>query len=374
MNILVTGSNGFIGKNLCTHLEKMETVRLFKYDIDNTNEELEQYIKNADFIFHLAGVNRPTDVSEFYEGNTNLTKLIVDLLNKNKREVPLVFTSSIQAELDNDYGKSKREAEKYLKEGYNNSILFRLHNVFGKWCKPNYNSVVATFCYNISHDLDITINDPNKELELIYIDDICETFIKVLTNYSDFLINDINYINPKKKITLQELSDLLYTFKNDMNSIYVPKTGDQFIKKLFATYVSYLPLEKMVTSAEKKVDQRGAFCELVRTLDSGQFSISYSKPGIVRGNHYHHTKMERFIVIKGKAKITFRHILTNEMKEYYVDDENIQIVTIPVGYTHMIENIGDKEMILMLWCNELFEEKHPDTYYEEVNNDNQKRL
>lgn len=366
MNILITGSNGFIGKNLKAYLKNEEEIRLLEYDINNSVEELENYIKEADFIFHLAGVNRPTEVSEFYEGNTNLTKILVDLLNKYNKNVPLIFTSSIQAELDNDYGKSKKAAEDYLRENYKNAILFRLHNVFGKWCRPNYNSVVATFCYNISHNLEITINDPNKEIELVYIDDICERFLQAIKDINTVNKDEINYINTRKVINLKDLSELLYSFKHDMNSIYVPKTGDEFIKKLFATYVSYLPLEDMVFTPTQHIDNRGGFCELVRTLDSGQFSVSYSKPGIFRGNHFHHTKMERFIVIRGKAKITFRHILTNEMKEYYVDGENLQIVTIPVGYTHKIENIGKDEMILFMWCNELFDENHTDTYFEEV--------
>ena len=366
MKILVTGANGFIGKNLCVYLGRIENIEVLKYDKDNTFEELEKYIKEADFIYHLAGVNRPTEVSEFYTGNSNLTKNIVDLLNKYNKSIPLVFTSSIQAELDNDYGKSKKEAEKYLKDNYKNAILFRLHNVFGKWCRPNYNSVVATFCYNIAHNLDITINDPFKEIELVYIDDVCETFIDIINNYDKYVKNDINYIDTRKKITLDELSKLIYSFKDNMNSIYTPKTGDAFVKKLFATYVSYLPLDDMVFTPIEHIDNRGGFCELVRTIDSGQFSVSFSKPGIFRGNHYHHTKMEKFIVIRGQAKITFRHILTNETKEYLVSGDKLQIVTIPVGYTHKIENIGNDEMILFLWCNELFDESHPDTYYEEV--------
>lgn len=364
MKVLVTGASGFIGKNLLVYLNKEENIEVLSYDKENTVDELEAYIKEADFIFHLAGVNRPTETSEFYEGNTNLTKLMVDLLNKYNKNVPLVFTSSIQAELDNDYGKSKKAAEDYLKENYKYAILYRLHNVFGKWCKPNYNSVVATFCYNIAHNLDITINDPKKVIELVYIDDVCETFIDVMHN--KVKLKDINYIKTRKKISLANLSKLLYSFKNDMNSIYAPKTGDAFIKKMFATYVSYLPLDDMVFTPTQHIDNRGGFCELVRTLDSGQFSVSFSKPGIVRGNHFHHTKMERFIVIKGKAKITFRHVITNEIKEYFVSGDELKIVTIPVGYTHKIENIGDDEMILFLWCNELFDESHPDTYFEEV--------
>lgn len=365
MNVLVTGSNGFIGKNLITYLLK-EDINVLRFDKDNTLDELENYVKDSDFIFHLAGINRPKEKTEFYEGNYDLTKQLVEMLKKYKKEIPVVFTSSIQAELDNDYGKSKKMAEDYLYESYSNAIIFRLHNVFGKWCKPNYNSVVATFCYNIAHNLDITISNPDNKVELVYIDDICEKFVKILKNEVEYFNDKINYIETRKVVTLKELSDLLYTFKNNMESIYTPKTGDEFIKKMFATYVSYLPLEKMVFTPVQHVDHRGSFCELVRTKDSGQFSVSYSKPGVIRGNHYHHTKMEKFIVIKGKAKITFRNIVTNEKMEYFVSEDNLQIVTIPVGYTHNIENISDGEMILFIWCNELFDEAHPDTYYEEI--------
>lgn len=362
MKVLVTGAKGFIGKNLIAYLSKEEDVEIIEFDIEDKLEDLD--IKNIDFIFHLAGINRPKDASEF-NINADLTQQLVELLKENDCKTPLVISSSTQAELDNDYGNSKKRAEEYLLENYPPSIIYRFHNVFGKWCRPNYNSVVATFCNNIANDLDIQINDPKSEIELVYIDDICETLIKELYGKIQHK-EDINYIEPRKKINLKDLSELIYSFKDCMNSIYTPKTGDPFVKKLFATFVSYLPPEKMIQASEKHEDERGAFSELVKTLDSGQFSVSYSKPGVIRGNHYHHTKMERFIVIKGQAKIKFRHIITNEQYEYNVDDSKLQIVTIPVGYTHSIENIGPGEMILFLWCNEIFDEDHPDTYYEEV--------
>ena len=367
MRVLITGANGFIGKNLVSHLKEIEDIEIITYTKEDKLSKLEENIESIDFIYHLAGVNRPEKTEEFYEGNTDLTKKIVDLIKTKHLKIPLVFTSSIQAELDNDYGKSKKLSEEYILENIENAYIFRLHNVFGKWCKPNYNSVIATFCYNISHNLGITINDENKELELIYIDDICETFIQLLTNDKNIEKKEnIYYINPRYKKTLGYISDKILEFKNDMDSIYVPKTGDEFIKKLFATYISYTPLETLSLSAKKNVDERGSFTELVRTLDSGQFSISFSKPGIVRGNHYHHTKMERFIVVKGKAKISFKSIINDDYIEFIVSDEDIKIITIPVGYTHNIENIGDTEMILVIWCNELFDQNHPDTYFKKV--------
>lgn len=366
MKVLITGSNGFIGKNLRSHLQEIEDIEIITFTKDDDFKKIEENIDNIDFIFHLAGVNRPKDPKEFYEGNTDLTKKIVDLIKD--KNIPLLITSSIQAERDNDYGKSKKEAEDYIKDNLKKYYIYRLHNVFGKWCKPNYNSVIATFCYNISHNLEITINDRNSELELIYIDDIMEEFKRILDGKNPDEVHDgYCYINPRYKITLGYIADKLYEFKESMSSIYVPATGNDFIKKLYSTYISYLDVEDTITIAKKNVDERGAFIELMRTNESGQFSVSFSKPGIVRGNHYHHTKLERFIVIKGKAKISFASVIDeNDKYSFTVNDEEIKIVTIPVGYTHNIENIGDGEMILAIWCNELFDPEKPDTYYKQV--------
>lgn len=367
MKILVTGSNGFVGKNLLVYLREREDCEIVEFDKDNKFEEIENQIDSIDFVFHLAGVNRPNSIDEFYQGNSDLTKSLINLLNQANKKIPFVYSSSIQADLDNDYGKSKKQAEDYIINNYENSIIYRFHNVFGKWCKPNYNSVVATFCYNIAHHIPIEINDPNKELELVYIDDICEEFIKLIDNKITIKNKEPNYIIKTIKISLQSLAELIQSFYDNTHSIYTPRTGDEFIKKLFATYISYVPLEEMVTSTKKNVDERGSFTELVRTVDSGQFSVSFSKPGIVRGNHYHNTKMERFIVIKGTAKISFKKVDSDEKIEFIVNDEEIKVVTIPVGYTHNIENIGTDDMILFIWCNELFDLNHPDTYFMKVN-------
>jgi len=365
MKVLITGSNGFIGKNLVAHLQEEKGIELIRFDVDSDFSLIEENVDSIDLIFHLAGVNRPQTPEEFYQGNSDLTKKIVDLIKG--KNIPLVITSSIQATRDNDYGKSKKLAEDYIKENLTNYYIYRLHNVFGKWCRPNYNSVVATFCYNISRDLEITVNDENAELELIYVDDICKEFLKLTKGICESeKVEDYYYINPRYKVTLGQLVELLNKFKQSMNSIYVPNTGDEFVKKLYSTYISYLPLEKTYTSAKKNVDERGSFTELVRTNECGQFSISFSKPGIVRGNHYHHTKLERFIVVKGKARIGFTSIVDGSSYEFEVSDEDIKIVTIPVGYTHNIENIGDDEMILAIWCNELFDEQSPDTYFKKV--------
>ena len=366
MKVLVTGANGFIGKNLISHLQELDKLEIVTFTKNDDFKKIEDSIAEIDFIFHLAGVNRPKDNSEFYAGNSDLTKQIVDLIKD--KNIPILLSSSIQAERDNDYGKSKKMAEDYIRENLQHYYIYRLHNVFGKWCKPNYNSVVATFCNNIANGLEISVNDRATELNLIYIDDIIAEFLRVMVHKEPSeKVDGICYINPRYNVTLGYIADKLYEFDKSMNSIYVPNTGDDFTKKLYSTYISYLPLERTVSVAKKNVDERGAFVELVRTNECGQFSISFSKPGIVRGNHYHHTKLERFIVVKGKARISFSNVLDPEDNySFEVDEEKIEIVTIPVGYTHNIENIGDTEMILAIWCNELFDKENPDTYYKEV--------
>jgi len=367
MKVLVTGSGGFIGKNLISHLNEIENIEIVTFDREDKFEKIVKEIDSIDFIFHLAGINRPKDNKEFYEGNTDLTKDLINLVGS--KNIPLVITSSIQAAKDNDYGKSKKMAEDIVKDYAENSkaYIYRLNNVFGKWCRPNYNSVVATFCNNIANDLEISINDPSSEIELIYIDDIVKEFISVMNGNEPSNINDgFAYIKPLYTTTVGEVADMLYSFKDSMNGIMVPSTGDDFTKKLYSTFVSYMPMEKMAISAKKNTDERGSFTELTRTMSAGQFSISFSKPGVVRGNHYHHTKMERFIVVKGHAKIGFTNIVTGDSYEFEVDDSDIKIVTIPVGFTHNIENIGDDEMILAIWCNELFDKENPDTFFKPV--------
>jgi UDP-2-acetamido-2,6-beta-L-arabino-hexul-4-ose reductase len=372
MKILVTGSNGFIGKNLIAHLRERKEIELITYDIDDTFDKIEDTIDNVDFIFHLAGVNRPKDKEEFYKGNADFTKALCTLLKDRNIKIPLVITSSIQAMLDNDYGKSKKQAEdSVLEYGLNAPVyVYRLHNIFGKWCRPNYNSVTATFCYNIVNDLEITVNDENAKLELVYIDDIMYEFLGLLDGkLPEEKSGNYYHVGPRYIKTLKEIVDLLYSFKESMHSIYVPSTGQDFVKKLYATYISYMPVSQMVISTKRNVDERGSFIELVRTSETGQFSVSYSKPGVIRGNHYHHTKMERFMVVKGKAKIGFTKIDDGEYYEFFVDDSDIKLVTMPVGYTHNIENIGDDEMILFIWCNELFDSEKPDTCFMEVTNE-----
>ena len=365
MQVLITGANGFIGKNLQLFLREEPNITIDTYTRSDSPDSLEAKIKKADFIFHLAGVNRPKSASEFYSGNLDLTKSIVDILLKNHLHIPLIYSSSIQAELDNDYGKSKRQAEDYILDNYQPGIIFRLHNVFGKGCRPNYNSVVATFCHNIVSNIPITIDNPKTELNLIYIDDICETFLKILHG-AKLPDTKYHYISPIYTISLGDLAKQLRSFKTDLSSISVPPTGDEFTKKLFSTFISYNSLAQLTFTPNSHDDDRGAFTELIHTLESGQVSFSLSHPGISRGNHYHHTKVEKFIVLSGEAILRFRKIGDSSIQEIKVSGSNPQIITIPVGYTHNITNIGNSDMILLIWCNEIYDKNHPDTYYEEV--------
>lgn len=377
MKVLVTGSNGFIGKNLISHLQEKQEIEIIKYDRNTPFELIKNNIENIDFIYHLAGVNRPKDINEFRIGNIDLTERIINLIMSKNLKIPFLITSSIQANLDNEYGKSKKKAEDIIiNYGKVAPIyIFRLHNVFGKWCRPNYNSVVATFCNNVANNLDIKIDNPSTELTLIYIDDIIKEFLNILyTGKTSYLEGDYCYISPRYNVTLGELANYIKSFKESMKSIMVPNTGNEFVKKLFSTYISYVPMEDLICKAKMNIDERGSFTEIVKTKECGQFSISFSKPGIIRGNHYHHTKIERFIVIKGHAKIKFTNILDNTSYEFEVDDRDIKVITIPVGYTHNIQNIGNDEMILAIWCNEIFNPEFPDTMYKSINNKNIKKI
>lgn len=368
MNVLVTGAKGFIGKNLLERLSRIEDIKVYSYDIDNTISELENYIEKVDFIFHLAGINRPENPEEFYKGNRDTIKILIELIEKKELKIPILVTSSIQVERDNDYGKSKLEGEKYLQEySKKNNVsvyIYRLPNVFGKWCRPNYNSVIATWCYNIANDLEIKISDRNIELTFVYIDDVVNTFVRHLS--SDIIKKDYYEIPITYKKTLGEIVDLLYSFKENRKNLLIEKVGEGFERALYSTYLSYLSKDKFSYELLEHKDNRGAFVEILKTTNSGQFSISTSKPGITRGNHYHNTKNEKFLVIKGQATIRFREINSKEIIEYHVSDKKLEVVDIPVGYTHNITNTGSDEMILIIWANELFDKENPDTYYLEV--------
>lgn len=370
MKVLITGSNGFIAQNLIEHLKRDENIELYLYSRKDSLNILEAYVKEVDFIFHLAGVNRPQDNKEFYEGNSKLTQTIVDILIKENKNTPILLSSSIQSALDNDYGKSKLEAEQSLldysdKTGAN-VYIYKLPNVFGKWSKPNYNSVISTWCYNISHDLEIQVNNKESEVNLVYIDDVIKSFILKLTSDCDEKYCNIETVYKK---TLGEIEELLYAFKNNRHSLLIPKVASGFERALYATYLSYLASDDFSYTLKGHQDDRGTFYEILKTLDSGQFSLSTTAPGVIRGNHYHHTKNEKFLVVRGEALIEFRHIVTNEIISYPVSEKKMQIVEMIPGYTHNIKNTGDEEMILILWANETFDQNNPDTYFLEVKND-----
>lgn len=371
MKILITGSDGFIAKNLIEHLKRNASLQLYLFSKKDSLNILEIYVKEADFIFHLAGVNRPKDINEFYEGNSNLTKTIVQILKENNKNTSVLLSSSIQSDLDNDYGKSKLEAENVLID-YSNStgakvFIYKLPNVFGKWSKPNYNSVISTWCYNIANNLDIQINDEKVQLNLVYVDDVVKSFIKQLE------IKEINNyyvdINPIYKKTLGEIRDLLFAFKENRVNLIIPNVASGFERALYGTYLSYLATDNFSYTLNGHKDDRGTFYEILKTFDSGQFSLSTTAPGVTRGNHYHHTKNEKFLVVRGNALIEFRHILTNEIVSYEVSDKKMEVVEMIPGYTHNIKNIGREEMILILWANETFDQNNPDTYFLEVRND-----
>lgn len=368
MKILVTGANGFIGKNLVAKLNQLKTYELILIDKDNTKEELKNALLEAEFIFHLAGINRPKDEKEFFEGNSGLTGEIVNILKANKKSTPIAITSSIQADLDNAYGKSKKLAEEelliYSTDVNSKVFIYRLPNVFGKWCRPNYNSAVATFCHNIARGEEVWISDPSREMTLVYVDDVVRCLISSVEN-KDSLSGYVN-IDIEHKVTLGEIVELLNSFVESRKNLMVPNMEDEFTKKLYSTYLSYLPEDKFSYPLKMNVDNRGSFTEFLKTSDRGQVSINISKPGITKGNHWHHTKNEKFLVVSGEGIIKFRKIDSEEIIEYKVSGERLEVVDIPVGYTHNIINTGTSDMVTVMWVNEIFNPEKPDTYFLEV--------
>lgn len=369
MKILVTGANGFVGKNLIAELKNRGYKDILKCTRQTTKTQLDEYTKECEFIFHLAGVNRPKDEKEFMEGNFGFTSELLDLLKKNNNKSPVLITSSIQAEIDNPYGRSKKAGEdllfNYSKETGAKVYVYRLPNLFGKWSKPNYNSVVSTFCYNIARDLDIQINDPEVELNLCYIDDVLDEFMKALENNptkeGEFCVVPVIY-----KVKLGKLAELIQSFKESRKDLSIPNMEDPFTKKLYSTYLSYLPEDKFSYPLKMNEDNRGSFTEFIRTPERGQVSVNVSKPGITKGNHWHHTKNEKFLVVSGEGLIRFRKIDSDKIIEYRVSGAKLEVVDIPTGYTHSIVNIGDTDMVTIMWANECFDPENPDTYYLEV--------
>jgi UDP-2-acetamido-2,6-beta-L-arabino-hexul-4-ose reductase len=369
MKILVTGANGFVGKNLVSELRNRGYEELYLYDIDTDPSLLDSYTARCDFVFHLAGVNRPKDQKEFMEGNYGFTSELLTSLKKNHNTAPVLITSSVQATLDNPYGQSKKAGEElmfsYAQETGSRVYVFRLPNVFGKWCRPNYNSAVATFCHNIAHDLPITVNDPEVVMSLVYIDDVVGSFIGALNG--EVLLSDRFCSVPTvHTVKLGTIVELLYTYKESRKTLTVPNMANSFEKALYSTFLSYLPEDGFSYPLQMHTDNRGSFTEIIRTAERGQFSVNISKPGITKGNHWHHTKNEKFLVVSGKGVIRFRNIFSDEVLTYHVTGEKLEVVDIPPGYTHNIENLGDTDMVTFMWANEVFNPEHPDTYYLEV--------
>jgi UDP-2-acetamido-2,6-beta-L-arabino-hexul-4-ose reductase len=364
MKVLITGANGFVGKNLRVRLAERVDVEVIRFTRDHAIDELSMLISNVDFVFHLAGVNRPKAVEEFKQGNTELTTALCAAIEFSGKKIPVIYSSSIQAELDNPYGESKLAAEQALldfsERAGNPVYIFRLPNVFGKWCKPNYNSAVATFCHNIAHGLPVQINDSSASVNLVYIDDLIHQFIDVMDgNVQD----DIYYeVHPVYQLSIDELVDIIYAFKQGRESLITERVGVGFERALHATYLSYVSPKDFSYPLIKHSDHRGTFVEMLKSKDSGQISYFTAHPGITRGGHYHHTKTEKFLVVKGKALFKFRQVDTAEYYELNTTaKEPIIVETVP-GWSHEITNVGDDEMIVMLWANEIFDPDNPDTF------------
>jgi len=369
MKILITGAKGFVGKNLIAELRNQGFYDLLEFDVDTDPKLLDGYAGTCDFVFHLAGVNRPKDQSEFMTGNFGFTSDLLNSLKKQENKAPVLITSSTQAALDNPYGQSKKAGEdlifQYGKENNVMVIVYRLPNVFGKWCRPNYNSAVATFCYNIANGLAVQVNDPNVLMNLVYIDDVLASFIDKLKNETS-QNETFEKVEPVHTVLLGDIVKLIEQFKQSRQSLQVPDMKNGFTKKLYSTYLSYLPEDQFSYLLKMNIDNRGSFTEFLKTSERGQVSVNISKPGITKGNHWHHTKNEKFLVVSGTGVIRFRKIDSTEIIAYHVSGEKLEVVDIPVGYTHNIENLGETDMVTVMWVNEVFDKDKPDTFFLEV--------
>ena len=362
MRVLVTGANGFIGKNLLVHLHE-KGVQSVLFTRDQALHDLNAALREVDFVFHLAGVNRPRDAVEFAEGNTRLTEQLCEFVRSGGRSVPILYTSSIQATAHNPYGVSKLASEEALlgleSDTKSPVYLYRLPNVFGKWSRPNYNSVVATFCHNIGNDLPISISDPSGLVRLVYIDDVVKDFLRLLKERPVGVVRP--EVSPEYTITVGDLANQVRLFRDSRESMVIEAVGTGLTRALYSTYLSFLRPERFSYYLPCRADARGRFVEVLKTRDSGQFSFFTAYPGMRRGGHYHHTKSEKFLVIQGKAKFGFRHLVTGETYELFTDGEKPEVVETVPGWSHDITNVGSNEMIVMLWANEIFDRQRPDT-------------
>lgn len=369
MKIVITGSNGFVGKNLKEDLKATTDDEILEVNRQTSSEELENYLIEADSVVHLAGINRPKNEEEFKEGNVDFLSQVLKILKDNPKKPTIILSSSIQANNDNPYGISKKQGEEVLKEFSKNNgneiFIYRLPNLFGKWCKPNYNSVIATFCYKIARDEEIQINDENVVLKLNYIDDVIKEFKNAIHGQVNIVNNEPTVPNVYE-VKLGKIVELLRSFKEIPSDKSLPNVEDPFEKALHSTLLSYLPKDEFSYPLKMNVDNRGSFTEIFKTKDRGQVSVNISKPGIVKGNHWHHTKNEKFLVVSGTGVIRFRKVGEDKVIEYHVSGEKLEVVEIPIGYTHNIENLGDTDMVTIMWVNEIFDPNNPDTYFLEV--------
>lgn len=371
MKVLITGANGFVGKNLQLRLSERKDVQVACFTREHRPEQLPDLLQGVDFVFHLAGVNRPQDPEEFAVGNADLTRVlcaaVAGAARASGRRISILHTSSTQAALDNPYGRSKREAEEVLAVTGRDPLVpvhaFRLPNVFGKWCRPNYNSAVATFCHNITRGLPIRINDPQAVLTLVYVDDVLDHFLQLM-NGADAAVDPDGFesVAPQYTVTVGELARQLLVFRDSRGTLMTDRVGTGLVRALYSTYVSYLPVEAFAYEVPQHADPRGVFVEMLKTPDCGQFSFFTAHPGVTRGGHYHHSKTEKFLVIRGDARFRFRHMQTGQVHEFLTSGAWPQIVETVPGWTHDITNIGDGEMVVMLWANEVFDRARPDTF------------
>lgn len=363
MKVLVTGAQGFIGRNLMVHLRERTGIEVLTFVKGESWQALGEKAAQADFIFHLAGINRPQTEAEFAQGNTDLTQALCDALQASGRAVPVIYTSSIQAQRDNAYGSSKRGAEDALRAFSAASgapvYIYRLPNVFGKWCRPNYNSAVATFCHNIAQGLPVQINDPAAQIELVYIDDVIAAFLDVMQQTP--VPAEYQEVQPVYRISVGALAQQLQTFKDSRANLVTEAVGGGLTRALYSTFITYFTPKQFSYPLVKHEDPRGVFVEVLKTHDAGQFSFFTAHPGITRGGHYHHTKTEKFLVIKGEARFGFRHIDSGATHQHCTSAKSPEVVETIPGWSHDITNIGDEEMIVMLWANEIFDRQHPDT-------------
>lgn len=369
MRVLVTGANGFIGKNLLLQLREKRGIEVIPFNREHADADLPALLEGIDWVIHLAGINRPEDPSEFVTGNVGLTQVLCqairDVVQRSGRMIPVIYSSSIQAERENNYGSSKRAAEEALlalNEDTGNPVhIYRLPNVFGKWARPNYNSAVATFCHNVARDLPVRINDPDALVNLVYVDDVISHFLSLMEGTNRGHGNFVE-VEPVYQITVGGLVDQLNRFKATRDNLITEPVGTGLVRALYSTYVSYLPPERFAYTVPQHGDERGVFVEMLKTPDAGQFSFFTAHPGVTRGGHYHHSKTEKFLVIKGEACFRFRHMLTGEFYELFTAGERPEIVETVPGWTHDITNVGDDELVCMLWANEIFDRDNPDTF------------